>query len=120
MQAVINTTQYPDLYRFLAALLEATVSSESSTSAQAESVIIWSPEARSTLLDSPEKIELVEHYAKKLEVQIALSAAADHQLRTWGQEIGWTVLWDMPAIDRNSNDAWMHNSTPTKDLQRIA
>lgn len=109
MQPVLNTTQHPDLYRFLSALVEVSttkyVETTSGQLAQPESVVIWSPEGSTGLLDSKDKLELVEKYARKLNVNVVLSAASDGELRSWGRQIGWTVMWDVPSMDCAPNAA---------------
>ena len=94
MQPILITTQYPDLYHFLNAMvLEVTTK-------KADSFVIWSPETQASLLDSRDKLDLVDHYAHKLGVKMVLSAANDPQLRALAQEVGWTVLWDIPGLDQ--------------------
>jgi hypothetical protein len=103
MQPIIITTNYPDLYRLLGAILEKTfqdIEAEGvNFSSETDTIFIWSPEVESTLLDSYEKVVLVEQYARKLNRQIVLSAANDARLRQWGQKVGWIVFWQMPSLD---------------------
>ena len=95
MQPIIVTTQYPDLFRFLNALaLEA-------SNKEVDSFLVWSPETHSSLLDSRDKLDLVEHYAQKLGVRMVLSAANDVALRAKAKEVGWTVMWDIPGLDQS-------------------
>ncbi len=98
MQPVLNTTNYSDLYEFLHALVFETNSNKHS---HLDSIVIWSPEASSSLFDSRDKLDMVEHYARKLNVSVSLSAASDSVLREWGNEIGWQVLWEMPGLDNS-------------------
>lgn len=107
MQAVLNTTQHPDLYRFLAALAEVSYDhlSEPKLADKTHhnnSVVVWSPESKSDLLDCADKLEVVERHARRLGVQIILSAASNPALRSWGHQVGWTVLWEVPGLDRAS------------------
>jgi hypothetical protein len=97
MQPIIVTDQYPDLYRFLNAMLVEVSACEAQL---VESVVIWSPEQRSSLFDESAKLELVERYARKLGVRVVLSAASDPELRKMAQQVGWTVMWDVPGLDQ--------------------
>ncbi len=101
MQPILKTTSYPDLYRFLAALAEesAVFSFGLDEAGQGKSVLVWSPEAHSSLLDSADKLALVEKYARKLGVNITLSAASDATLRELAARQGWKVLWEIPGLD---------------------
>ena len=99
MQAILNTTKFSNFYYFLNALA---VESEKS---QDSSVVIWSPEELSNVLDSSEKVEVVELYARKLNVSIVLSAASNPTLRTWAKRVGWQVLWEIPGLDNPSYSA---------------
>lgn len=100
MQPILKTTDYKNLYHFLLTLHEVTeeVSSPNAPSA-VESVLIWSPEASSVLLDEIGKLEVVARHARQLNLRIVLSAASDITLRQWGQRLGWTVLWSIPGLD---------------------
>jgi hypothetical protein len=104
MQPIVISTDCKDLYQLLGAMLEKSALADSGQETfallQSKSLLIWSPEAESTLLDSFEKVELIERYARKLNHRIVLSAASDSKLMNWGREIGWQVLWQIPAMDQ--------------------
>ena len=97
MQPVIKTTEYRDLYSFLDALIGARQTLDEQE--VGDSVVVWSPDTASDLLDDQGKVELVEIYARRLELNISLAAAGNRQLREWGQALGWQVLWNMPGLD---------------------
>ena len=104
MQPILITTKYPDLYRLLAAMAETSYSYLSEPKLAAKShevntILIWSPEPHSNLLDSCGKLEVIEIHARRLGVGITLSAAANPQLQEWGRQLGWNVLWNTPALD---------------------
>jgi hypothetical protein len=99
MQPILNTRNFPDLYSFLAGLAEEATNAKA-INPNNKSVVIWSPENSATLLDSRDKLDLVAHYARKLDVQITLSASSDINLRNTAHEIGWNVLWSMPGLDQ--------------------
>ena len=101
MQPVLALHDYKDLYQLLLALLEVSdkATAVSEETGRAPGVIVWSQEAHSGLLDGPAKLEVVERHARKLGLRIILSAASDPELRKWSREIGWTVMWDLPALD---------------------
>lgn len=111
MQPVIVTTQYPDLYRFVNVLVSQVSGDRSGHNSSCDSVLIWSPEAHSSLLDNRDKLDLVENYACKLGIKVVLSAANDASLRTLAKEVGWTVLWDIPGLDQalNSDEPHFNN-----------
>lgn len=104
LQPVIIVEQYSDLYRLLARMADLTHLHlnplELAFQPDPPSIIVWSPEPYSPLLDEFSKVELLERYARKLGVQITLSAASNLQLREWGHRVGWLVLWDVPELDR--------------------
>ncbi len=118
MQPILNTQSFPDLYSFLAGLAEETTNAKAVNPAT-QSVVIWSPENSATLLDSRDKLDLVEHYARKLGVQITLSAASDQNLRHNAQEVGWNVLWSMPGLDQ-AVQRYMPNNPNEEDEEAIA
>ena len=101
MQPVLALHDYKDLYHLLGALLEASELAKEGTAETGGSpgVIIWSQENHSALLDSPDKLEVVERHARKLGLRIILSAASNRELRQWGNAVGWTVMWELPGID---------------------
>ncbi len=125
MQPVLVTNQYPDLYRFLAAMAEASYNylSEPKLADKthaANTIVIWSPEQHSDLLDSGTKLELIEHYARKLGASIVLSASANPQLQAWGRQLGWQVLWNTPDWQYNLNSYWENYEQEEEEEDAIA
>jgi hypothetical protein len=114
MQAILNTKNYSNFYYFLNALV---VESEKS---QDSSVLIWSPGELSDILDSCEKVEVIEHYARKLDVSIVLSAASNSALRTWAKRVGWQVLWEIPGLDTPTYSAIEQYSRPRPQTAGLA
>lgn len=110
MQAVVVTSDYPDLYRFLAGLAgaycgqaeSAKLKGQTETHSEEKSVLVWSPGNHCNVFDSPEKLEIAEKHAQQLGAKIVLSAASNAPLREWGRRIGWNVLWTIPDLDRAS------------------
>ncbi|HEX2916204.1 MAG TPA: hypothetical protein VH186_35920 [Chloroflexia bacterium] len=105
MQPVLVTTRYRDLYHFLLGLAEESHAYQRELKAQMMldpevRVVIWSPETRSSLLDEPDKLEIVDRHARKLGVKIVLSAASDFRLREWAAEKGWTIMWEIPSMEK--------------------
>ncbi len=98
MQPILITSHYTDLYAFLGALMDARQNLDEQPT-PTNSVIIWSQEASSALLDDCGKLQLVEKYARKMNLDIIVSAAADLQLRQWANQVGWQVLWDLPGLE---------------------
>jgi hypothetical protein len=94
MQPILKTTNFPDLFRFLAALQVEVLDA-----VDVDSVVIWEPEANSSLFTSYGTLEVVNRYAKKLGVTLIVSAASNLQLRQMAQQIGWEVLWNSTALD---------------------
>ena len=89
MQAVIVTSQYPNLYHFLTVLSEKGYEQASEPiyfdrSQNRQGIVVWSPNEKCHLLDTFDKVELVEKYAQTSDVKVVLSAAANSQLREWG------------------------------------
>ena len=113
MQSILIVEQSRDLYHFLAALAETSYSHLSepkfaNKNHDANRVMLWSQGTHSELLDSYEKLEIVERHARKLGIHIVLSAASNQALRNWANEIGWTVLWEVSGLDHAMN-ATTHN-----------
>lgn len=106
MQTVIVTSNYPDLYRFLAGLsvnyCNQVENAKFNDQKEEKTVLIWSPGNHCNIFDAPEKLEIVEKHARELGARIILSAASNAPLREWGSRIGWTVLWSIPDLDRAS------------------
>jgi|GEM_PF-1791462 len=99
MQAILDTSKYSNFYYFLNALVVEVEKSQDS------SVLIWSPGELSNILDSCEKVEMLEHYARKLDISVVLSAASNPTLQTWAKRVGWQVLWEIPGLDMPSYSA---------------
>jgi len=104
MQTLLIAEQHRDLYHFLAALADVSYNhlAELQLADKAydgNRVVVWSQGSHSELFDRIEKLEVVERHARKLGINIVLSAAANLPLRQWARQIGWTVLWEMSALD---------------------
>jgi hypothetical protein len=106
MQPVLALHDYKDLYHLLWALLGASQTAKTGPGEtdDAPGVILWSQEKHSELLDSPDKLEVVERHARKIGLRIILSAASDPTLRQWGRAIGWTVMWELPSMDNEPGE----------------
>ncbi len=89
MQTILITTHYSDLYSFLHAMVLET---QAKFETPLDNIVIWSPEQQSELLDSQDKLDLIQVYATRLKVSVTLSASSDPVLREWGKKAGWTVL----------------------------
>ncbi len=100
MQPVLIASQYKDLYRLLLALPEAAEQArEHALPGETPGVILWSDELKSSLLDSSDKLEVIDRHAARLNIKIILAAASDPLLRHWAQQLGWTVFWDLKGFD---------------------
>jgi len=119
MQPVLALHDYKDLYQLLLALLEASGKAKASADEAGDypGVILWSQETHSELLDSPDKLIVVERHARKLNLRVILSAASDSELRSLGRDIGWTVMWDLPGLDTGLGENLSRGKQPqpTKD-----
>ncbi len=105
MQTILIAEQHRDLYHFLAALADVSHNHLSELQLADKTyvgnrLVVWSQGTHSELFDSIEKLEVVERHARKLGINIVLSAAANLPLRQWARQIGWKVLWEMSALDQ--------------------
>lgn len=108
MQTILIAEQHRDLYHFLTALADVSYNHLSEPklgdkTLAGNRVVVWSQGTHSELFDSLEKLEVVERHARQLGIHIVLSAAANLPLRQWARQIGWTVLWEVSALDHTAD-----------------